>query len=81
MKTSLPIAAIAPADVDGYGHALRRRLDRWFYFGMAWLVLAVVAYGFGRGLVGRLLHPALPLPWILHVHALVFSGWVLLFLV
>jgi hypothetical protein len=81
MKTSPPIAAAAPAGIHRIGHALRTALERWFYFGMAWLVLAVVAYGFGRGLAGRLLHPAAPLPWILHVHALVFSGWVLLFLV
>jgi len=81
MKTLAPIAAHAPV---GFGDRtvckLRRVLDRWFYFGMAWLVLAVVAYGFGRGLGERLLHRAEPLPWILHVHALVFSGWVLLFL-
>jgi hypothetical protein len=81
MKTSPPIAAAAPAGIHRIGHALRTALERWFYFGMAWLVLAVVAYGFGRGLAGRLLQPAAPLPWILHVHALVFSGWVLLFLV
>ena len=81
MKTRAPIAARAPA---GFGdrslYKLRRALDRWFYFGMAWLVPAVVSYGFGRGLSERLLHRAEPLPWILHVHALVFSGWVLLFL-
>lgn len=75
----------APTRHEGFGGGaagmLRKALDRWFYFGMAWLVLLVVAYGFGRGLGGRLLHPAVPLPWILHVHALVFSGWVLLFLV
>lgn len=82
MKTLAP----RPRHVTvGYGgdrvYKLRRALDRWFYFGMAWLVLAVVTYGFGRGLGERLLHRAEPLPWILHVHALVFAGWVLLFLV
>lgn len=82
MKTSPPIAADASAGFDGSAvYMLRKALDRWFYFGMGWLVLVVVAYGFGRGLGERLLHPAVPLPWILHVHALVFSGWVLLFLV
>ena len=81
MKTLAPIPAHVPV---GFGdrplYKLRRALDRWFYFGMAWLVLAVVAYGFGRGLGERLLHRTEPLPWILHVHALVFTGWVLLFL-
>jgi hypothetical protein len=81
MKTFLPTAADASADSGGATPWLRRALDRWFYFGMAWLILLVVAYGFGRGLGGRLLHPAASLPWILHVHALVFCGWVLLFLV
>ena len=77
MKTSPSIAVDAST---GFAGRCRRALERWFYFGMAWLVLLVVAYGFGRGLGERLLHRAQPLPWILHVHAVVFSGWVLLFL-
>jgi hypothetical protein len=81
MKTPAPIAANPSLGFGGSATCrLRKALDRWFYFGMAWLVLAVVGYGFGRGLGDRLLHRAEPLPWILHVHALVFSGWVLLFL-
>jgi len=82
MKTLAPIPAHASAALrDDQLEKLRRALDRWFYFGLAWLVLLVVAYGFGRGLGERLLHRTEPLPWILHVHALVFTGWVLLFLV
>ena len=82
MKTLAPIPARAPVSFgDGQLYRLRRALDRWFYFGMAWLVLLVVGYGFGRGLGERLLHRAEPLPWILHVHVLVFAGWVLLFLI
>lgn len=81
MKTLAPIATHASADSgEDLVHKLRKALDRWFYFGMACLVLLVVAYGFGRGLGERLLLRAQPLPWLLHVHALVFSGWVLLFL-
>lgn len=80
MKTLPPFAMAASAD---FADRCRNALERWFYFGMACLVLVVVAYGFGRGLGERLLHraEAQPLPWILHVHALACSGWVVLFLV
>ena len=43
MKTSPPIAAAAPAGIHRIGHALRTALERWFYFGIAWLVLEVGA--------------------------------------
>lgn len=69
------------APVRGASTALGRALETWFYFGMGWLVLAIVAYGFGRHAGDRLFHPAEPPPLILHVHVLVFAGWVLLFLV
>lgn len=72
-------SSIVPA--RGASGVFGRILGTWFYFGMGWLVLAIVAYGFGRGAGERLFHPAAPLPLILHVHVLVFSGWVLLFLV
>lgn len=79
MKTFPPIAVAASA---GFVDRWRNALERWFYFGMAWLVLVVVVYGFGRGLDERLLHrpEAQPLPWVLHAHALVCTGWVVLFL-
>ena len=84
MKTPTPIATDRSVGFGGSAaYRLRRGLDRWFYFGMAWLVLLVVAYGFGRNLSERLLQRTgtEPLPWILHVHALAFAGWVVLFLV
>lgn len=82
MKTFPPIAPESQAvSRQGATGAWRDALDRWFYFGMSCLILLVVLYGFGRGLGTRLLRPEAPLPWILHVHALVFGGWVVLFLV
>lgn len=69
------------APARGAPTALGRALGTWFYFGMGWLILAIVAYGFGRHAGDRLFHPAEPPPLILHVHVLVFAGWVLLFLV
>ena len=56
MKTPTPIATDRSVGFGGSAaYRLRRGLDRWFYFGMAWLVLLVVAYGFGRNLSERLL--------------------------
>lgn len=54
---------------------------RYFYFAMSVLVLAIVLLGFGRNIDSRLIHPAAPRPFILFIHATVFSGWVLLFMV
>jgi hypothetical protein len=38
---------------------------------------AVLIWGFGHTVPGVLLHPAVPRPRILWVHAIVFSGWLL----
>jgi hypothetical protein len=59
---------------------LRRFLDRFFYLGMSLLVAAVVAFGFGHTIGANLLHPDTPRPLILHLHAVVFSIWVVLFI-
>jgi uncharacterized membrane protein YozB (DUF420 family) len=60
---------------------LRKFLERYFYLGMSWLVAAVVVFGFSQTIGANLLHPDTPRPWILPIHALVFSGWVLVFIV
>jgi hypothetical protein len=62
--------------VDG----LRRFLDHYFYLGMSLLVAAVVIFGFSHTIGANLLHPDTPRPLILHVHAAVFSAWVVLFI-
>ncbi len=55
-------------------------LDQYFYFFMALLIPAVVIYGFSVTVGDNLIHPAIPRPAILYVHAAVFSGWLVFFL-
>lgn len=59
---------------------LRKFLDRYFYLGMSLLIALVVVFGFSQTIGANLLHPDSPPPWILPIHAVVFSGWVLLFI-
>jgi hypothetical protein len=54
-------------------------LDRYFYFFMSVLTLAVVFYGFSLTVEKNLIHPAVPRPWLLYVHAVVFTAWLLFF--
>ena len=54
-------------------------LDRYFYLFMALLIPAIVAYGFSFTVGRNLIHPAIPRPPILYVHAAVFSGWLVFF--
>lgn len=60
--------------------AVRGALDKYFYFLMSLLIVAVVVYGFSFTINKNLVHPAVPRPWILYVHATVFSGWLLFFI-
>lgn len=57
-----------------------RLLDRYFYFFMSLLTIAVVVYGFSFTVQKNLIHPAVPRPWLLYVHAAVFTGWLGFFL-
>lgn len=57
-----------------------RLLGRYFYFFMSLLIAAVVVYGFSRTVGKGLIHPDIPRPFVLHLHAAVFSGWVLFFI-
>jgi hypothetical protein len=58
----------------------RRLLGRNFYFFMSLLIAAVVFYGFSFTVNRNLVHPTVPRPFILWVHAAFFSGWVLFFI-
>jgi hypothetical protein len=55
-------------------------LDRYFYFFMSLLTVAVVVYGFSFTVDKNLIHPTVPRPWLLYVHAAVFSAWLAFFL-
>ena len=58
-----------------------RLLGRYFYLGMALLLTAIVVYGFGSTIEANLFHPSFPRPVVLYVHAAVFGGWMVLFIV
>jgi hypothetical protein len=66
--------------VPSAASGMLRRLDRWFYFLMALLIGASVAYGFSRTIVGNLFRPAISRPIILWIHAAAFVSWVVLFI-
>jgi hypothetical protein len=57
-----------------------RLLDRYFYFFMSLLIALVVLYGFSRTVGEKLIHPTIPRPLVLYLHAAIFSGWVVFFI-
>ena len=59
--------------------ALRGLLGRYFYLFMSLVVVVPVAYGFSFTVEQNLIHPAVPRPWILYLHAAVFTGWLAFF--
>jgi len=61
--------------------ASRAFLARWFYFVMAALLAVIVWYGFSHTIEENLFHPSFPRPRVLYLHAAVFGGWMMLFLV
>jgi hypothetical protein len=56
-------------------------LSQYFYFFMSLLIAAVVIYGFSHTVDKNLIHASPIRPWILYLHAGVFSGWVVFFVV
>jgi hypothetical protein len=50
-------------------------LNKYFYFLMSFPITAVVAYGFSRTVGKNLIHPVIPRPSILYVHAAIFTAW------
>jgi hypothetical protein len=55
-------------------------LNTYFYFLMSLLITGVIVFGFSRTIDKHLIHPALPRPFILYLHAAVFSGWLAFFI-
>lgn len=47
---------------------------------MSLLIALVTLYGFGRTVGDKLIHPLIPRPFILHVHAALFSAWIAFFI-
>lgn len=54
-------------------------LSQYFYLSMSLLIVAVIVYGFSFTIGKNLIHPTVPRPRILYVHATVFSGWLVFF--
>ena len=57
-----------------------RLLEKYFYLFMSVFIAAVVFAGFSHTVNRNLIHPAVERPWILWVHGIVFSGWLLFFI-
>jgi hypothetical protein len=55
--------------------------DRYFYFLMSLLIAIITVYGFGRTVGDKLIHPLIPRPPVLYLHAALFSAWVAFFIV
>lgn len=55
-------------------------VDQNFYFAMSLLIAGITFWGFSRTVDARLIHPVVPRPPILWVHAVAFSLWVLFFI-
>jgi uncharacterized membrane protein len=55
-------------------------LRQYFYFCMSLLIVVVVVYGFSQTIGQNLLHASPLPPFILTIHAIVFPGWVLFFI-
>src|SRR6267143_4142155 len=59
----------------------RRRRERWFYIGMSIAVVVTVFAGFAPTYYLRPRFTTTPLMPLLHLHGLVFTSWIALFLV
>jgi len=77
-----PQIAVAATTIPAARVAAQRAgvLHKYFYFFMSLLIAATVVYGFSRTVTANLIHPAPPRPFILYIHAAVFSAWVLFFI-
>jgi len=55
-------------------------LEKYFYLFMSVFIAVVVFYGFSHTVNKNLIHPEVQRPWILWVHGIVFSSWLLFFI-
>ena len=57
-----------------------RTIEKYFYCFMSVFIAVVVFSGFSFTVNKNLIHPATQRPWILWLHGIVFSGWLLFFI-
>jgi hypothetical protein len=74
MATRMEAPTVRPA-----GGGVDRNAS-YFYVAMAGAILLTMLLGFGRSYYLRAFTDAPPLPPFIHLHAIVFTGWVLFFL-
>jgi len=55
--------------------------DRYFYFGMSLLAAVVVVAGFSQTVDTKLFYPAIAPPKLLWLHGIVFSSWIVFYIV
>jgi hypothetical protein len=79
MATTAQQHSIGQASPQTIGITAPDQLGQYFYFFMSLLIVVVVVYGFSFTVDQNLIHPAIPRPWILYVHAAVFSIWLVFF--
>jgi hypothetical protein len=56
-------------------------LDKYFYFAMSLLAVPIAVAGFSITIDKTLIHPAIPPPVILWIHAAVFTSWLAFFII
>jgi hypothetical protein len=73
---------IASRPIVGASVPARRTklLQNYFYFSMSLLIATAVVYGFSHTVDENLIHPTAPRPFILYLHAVVFTGWLVFFI-
>ncbi len=76
MAITAPVPLIAVSEKS----AITRALEKYFYCFMSVFIAVVVFYGFSFTVNKNLVHPAIHRPWILWLHGIVFSGWLLFFI-
>ena len=69
-----------PVGGSGAGVAFRALLQRRFYFFMSLAIAVIVTYGFHFTVGTNLLHPAIPRPFLLYIHAATFTAWLAIFI-
>jgi hypothetical protein len=77
MASSLQGALVVPRVPAA---ARYRLLDKCFYFAMSLLFAAIVVAGFSRTVNQNLLHPAVPRPFLLWIHAAAFTLWIVFYI-
>lgn len=62
------------------GHTPWQSTIRWCYVGIVLLMIAIVLAGFWPSYFGPLTRGVVQHPWVIHLHAATFMGWMALLL-